>query len=120
MTSQEGDPPASEEVCVCVCVFFCLRTHPPKVLPVGVFGHAVGRVYLAHQGSEASSFGDVLPAAHTDNLHRNTHRLHKRSKGGLKCVMCAAFKVSGEWVKSNVHAFNDRMIDRYGNMMLSR
>ena len=99
VTSQEGVPPASEEVCVhvclcvsvCVCVCVCVYTHPPEVLPVGVLGDAIGRVDLAHQGAEAGSFGDVLPAAHADHLQENTHtppthtqRLDKR----LKRIVC--------------------------------
>ena len=86
VTSQEGVPPASEEVCVCVCVcggcvcvcVVCVYTHPPEVLPVGVLGDTVGRVDFAHQGAEAGSFGDVLPAAHTDNLQEDTHT-HKQT-----------------------------------------
>lgn len=46
-----------------------VSTHPPEVLAVGVSGDAVGRVDLAHQGTEASSFGDVLSAAHARHLH---------------------------------------------------
>lgn len=90
MTSQEGVPPASEEVYVCVCV--CVHTHPPEVLPVGVLGDAVGRVDLAHQGAEAGSFGDVLPAAHADHLqedtHTNTHTHKQRLDKRLKRTVC--------------------------------
>lgn len=55
-------------MCACDC------THPPKVLAVGVSGDAVGRVDLAHQGTEASSFGDVLSAAHTGHLHEDAQK----------------------------------------------
>lgn len=74
VTSQEGVSPASEEVCVSavVCIFD-VCAHPPKVFAVGVFGDAVSRVDLAHQGTEASSFGDVLPAAHASHLHDDTY-----------------------------------------------
>lgn len=50
-------------------------THPPEVLAVGVFGHAVGHVGLAYQGSEAGPFGNVLPAAHAYDLHVRTRVL---------------------------------------------
>ena len=56
----------------CLFVSICVSTDPPKVLPVSVFGHAVRRVDLAHQGAEASSFGDVLPAAHAEHLRKHT------------------------------------------------
>lgn len=70
-------------MCVRVSVFVC--TYPPKVLPVGVSGNAVSCVDFAHQGTEASSFGDVLPAAHADHLHHVAHR-QKLFTQKLACV----------------------------------
>lgn len=68
-------------------LYVCECTHPPEVFAVGIFGDAVSRVDLAHQGTEAGSFRDVLTAAHADHLHKDTNRLDKRSKRSLKWIV---------------------------------
>lgn len=60
----------------------CVCTHPPEVLAVGVSWDAVGCVDLAHQGTEASPFGDVLSAAHAGHLHEDAQKCYTTEEDG--------------------------------------
>lgn len=100
-------PRASEEARACLLplcerVRICASTNPPKVLPVSVFGHALRRVDLAHQGAEASSFRDVLPAAHAKHLQKHTrHMCEEDACGGVQVVFLNSKQRHTEGISSH-------------------
>ncbi len=108
VTSQEGVPPASEEVCViseytCVCVCVCLRVDSPSKSTSGWHLWGRCRLYKSRQPGGRSEFlwgctpccTHQPPAQRHAHTHTHTHVLDKRFNWSLKWTVRVGVCVSG-------------------------